>query len=397
MIDNNSYVIISWSNSSEKLKIKEYDKARANNIVNNVNNAISVNGLGKAVLAGLSSSFGQSLLSKGLSNSATGRVMSSIYSIASDGKIENEEIWYSFIDSMTNELDSTAIDLGYPTATALYNAIGPSGSGIIASDFLNGFIKSTNTISDDVLGVENDNKIDQLVIKIKLINSDDESYSSNLPERKVESGYSYIKNIDNIDPEYNFQGIIGGIGHDIYDIKDNIIYIRNSKVPFDVYINDSKNNKQYIRKNCLFNNLSFGTDSSSSNSKTISFSFKEINEFIIDAGETNKRTQSTSNAKSVSNKIKNSKKTSGSTRKSISTNYISEINDVKNMVRLKLSGREVTSLSVDEMCMVASQLAQTGLTPAQVGITPTSAGTDLNPSLKYYYDDLIKTGGNLLQ
>jgi len=377
-IDNNSYLMIVWGDTSN-LKVADYSEVIKTNTTNFLDNTININGIGKALLAGYNSPLAQSLASKALPKSTLGRINSSLYDIVADGKISNREVATDFISSCNGELDNVAIQLGLPSASSLYSAIMPDGSGVIATDFLNGFAKSAVKISDDTLAQENENKVATRVLKLKLVIGGNESYSSELPKRRTEKGFNYVDYVNNNEPSFDFTTIIGGVGHNMYDMKDALIEIRNSKLPFDVYINDSVNKKQYHYKNCLFENLDFDTDNVSVNSKQCTMAFEQIPENTIKTTKltgtstTSKRKQSGSK-KRISSNTKNKTRVQGSVKKTFTVSEKFKINGIKDVISSKLKNNpSYNPLKDPSMNKRASQL---GTTLSSLGVTPNSAGSD---------------------
>lgn len=265
-IANDSYLIIVYQDF-DNILISDFPEEKKEEIAKSLDNASTKaktstgQKLLKLVSAGVTSSIAQNMASKiSLPNSVKGRIQSSLYDIVADGKISKLEVAEDFIGSCTNELDSTAIALGFPTSQALYEAIGPDGAGVISKDFLKQFQKKAEIVEGEKLAQKN--KVAQALtaLKFKLVTGDSESWTSNLPSRKTEKGFDIVEAIENENKTRNFnisiiQGDYSGIT-DMYQVKTLIEEeIRDKKIPFDIYVNDKNNNKQEVWKHCFFTGI----------------------------------------------------------------------------------------------------------------------------------------------
>lgn len=277
IIDSDSYLIIVGGDSSA-ITIADYSEEDRTFTKTIFEKVTKESGLSKALTAGYASPIAQNLVSKFLPPAVLGRVNSSLFDIIKDGKVKSEEVLEDFITSCTGELDSVAIGLGLPSPTALYDMLKPDGSGVPQKDFLDTFTRANidRTITNEL--VQNTNSGNTTIIKMKLVISDNESYSSSLPKRRTEKGFNFVDYVNNEFPNYEFSAILGGIGNSLYSVKEALIALRKDKVPFKVFINDKYNDKQYMVENCLFSSLTFGTGVESANSKTCSMSFEPIPE-----------------------------------------------------------------------------------------------------------------------
>ena len=132
-------------------------------------------------LAGLTSSIGQNIAGKALSNATLGRINSSIYDIMSDGKISVPEVAEDFIGSCTNAIDNVATDMGLPTPSSLYTALMPGGTGVISKDFANLLGKKMD--AENKQEEEKLNEGEYTVLKFKIVTGDKENWSMDIPTR----------------------------------------------------------------------------------------------------------------------------------------------------------------------------------------------------------------------
>ena len=193
-ITNDAYLILVYKDFDGIIvSNKDYKEiTQATNILNKASaQAKTSTGqkLLKLVNMGITSSIAQSITSKsGLSSSVQGRIQSSLYDILADGKVSKLEVAKDFIGSCTNELDSTAIAMGLPTSQALYSALAPDGSGVIAKDFVKHFQKKAEEKTGEKLAQRNKVAQDLTVLKFRLVSSETEDWTTNLPSRKTQKG-----------------------------------------------------------------------------------------------------------------------------------------------------------------------------------------------------------------
>ena len=269
-VTNDSYLIIVYRDFDDIL-VSDFSAKEAEDTAKAMDNAASKTKtstgqkLLKLVGAGVTSSIAQSMASKiSLPNSVKGRIQSSLFDIVADGKISKLEVAEDFIGSCTNELDSTAIDMGFPTSQALYEAIGPDGAGVISQDFLKKFQKKSETVAGEKLAQRNKVAQDISVLKFKLVTGDSESLNFGLPSRKTEKGFNIVEAIEQENLTRDFQisiiqGDYSGVT-DMYVAKTMVEYVANQQIPFDIYVNDANNSYTEILKHCFFNSITWETE-----------------------------------------------------------------------------------------------------------------------------------------
>ena len=307
-ITNDSYLIIVYRDFEDILvsyfPIKDAeDTAKAMDNAASKTKTSTGQKLLKLVGAGATSSIAQSMASKiSLPNSVKGRIQSSLYDIVADGKISKLEVAEDFIGSCTNELDSTAIAMGFPTSQALYEAIGPDGAGVISKDFLKQFQKKAEIVEGEKLAQRNKVAQDISVLKFKLITGDSESWSFGLPSRKTEKGFNIVDAIERENTTRDFQiaivqGDYSGIT-DMYVAKILVEYVADQQIPFDVYVNDANNNYTEILKHCFFSGITWETEGV--NCLNASINITQIPEYEVKTATVDGRTSGgTTNKKSV--------------------------------------------------------------------------------------------------
>lgn len=318
LIDNDSYLMIVYKDFDSIIvnTYKQKDVGDTEEIIN-ASASVSKTSTGQKLLklagAGVTSSIAQSMASKiELPNSVKGRIQSSLYDIVADGKISKLEVAEDFIGSCTNELDSTAIAMGFPTSQALYEAIGPEGAGVISQDFLKQFQKKAEIVEGEKLAQRNKVAQDLTVLKFKLVTGDSESWPSNLPSRKTEKGFDIVDAIENENKTRDFQisiiqGDYSGIT-DMYQVKTLIDEeIRTKKIPFDIYVNDKNNKKQEALRHCFFTGVTWETEGI--NCLNASISITQIPEYEIRTEKVDgaSRTANRKQTKASSNKGKSDK------------------------------------------------------------------------------------------
>lgn len=338
-ISNDSYLIIAWGSQVENVNIVEYKEPEKTKITAEAKQAvsdtkdISINKVGKAIINSYFSPITQNMASKLLPTAALNRVNSSLGSIIKDGKISNGEVFNSFKTSCTAELDGVASGLGLPSPSALYDLIKPDGAGLAskgikAETFSEEYAKISEKLYDQLAIIKAGKETQLGYIKLKLVTSESESYSSSLPRRRTEKGFNMVDYVNNEDIALSFDVMLGGMNNDtMYQIQDSLVDLRNSKTPFDVYKIDKLNNKQTKYKRCLFSSLEFSRDVASSNMKSCSMSFEEIPEGKIETRSVDKisgasRSQNSSRKKPKDKSLTTPKKASGKkTYHGIPANY----------------------------------------------------------------------------
>jgi hypothetical protein len=350
LIDNDSYLMIVYKDFDSIIvnTYSEKDKVDTEQVINTSASVSKTNTgqkLLKLVSAGVTSSIAQSMASKiSLPNSVKGRIQSSLYDIVADGKISKLEVAEDFIGSCTNELDSTAIAMGFPTSQALYEAIGPEGAGVISQDFLKQFQKKAEIVEGEKLAQRNKVAQDLTVLKFKLVTGDSESWPSNLPSRKTEKGFDIVDAIENENKTRDFQisiiqGDYSGIT-DMYQVKTLIDEeIRTKKIPFDIYVNDKNNKKQEALRHCFFTGIDW--ESEGVNCLNANISITQIPEYEVKTeqveGNTNKATRK--QVVSEKNKVNNNKtkKTNKTTseKKSLTTDQQTIVDNLKKLASKK--------------------------------------------------------------
>lgn len=327
-ITNDSYLIIVYRDF-ENILVSDFPEEQKEEISNTLNTASAQaktstgQKLLKLVSAGATSSIAQSVASKtSLPNSVKGRIQSSLYDIVADGKISKLEVAEDFIGSCTNELDSTAIAMGFPTSQALYEAIGPDGAGVISQDFLKQFQKKAEIAEGEKLAQRNKVAQDISVLKFKLITGDSESWGFGLPSRKTEKGFNIVDAIERENTTRDFQisivqGNYSGIT-DMYVVKSTVEYVADQQIPFDVYVNDANNNYTEILKHCFFSGITWETEGV--NCLNASINITKIPEYEVKTeavvgGVTNKTTRKQTGSKKtkkINDKSKKVEKKAGS-------------------------------------------------------------------------------------
>lgn len=273
-----AYLMIVYGKDKDTVQIKEYDTEIKQSSKNLLNNVLKSN-IATVALAGFTSAIGQNIAGKALSNATLGRINSSIYDIMSDGKINVQEVAEDFIGSCTNALDNAATDAGYPTPSSLYTAL-TTGSGVISKDFTKILAKKMDGENKENNKLANSSEI--TVLTFKIVTSDKESWSSDIPTRKTEKGFEVATAISNHNKTKDFDVLLctdSRQGTDMYQLKNQLEEIRNNKVPFDVYVNDKDVYNQYKMTNCLFSTLSFTPNGK--NTIDCSMSISEIPEWDV--------------------------------------------------------------------------------------------------------------------
>lgn len=354
-ITPDAYLMIVYGKDKDTIKVKQYDVKVKKSSKNLLDTPLKSN-IATVALAGLTSSIGQNIAGKALSNATLGRINSSIYDIMSDGKISVPEVAEDFIGSCTNAIDNVATDMGLPTPSSLYTALMPGGTGVISKDFANLLGKKMD--AENKQEEEKLNEGEYTVLKFKIVTGDKENWSMDIPTRKTEKGFEIATAINNHNKTKDFEVLLctnDKVGTDMYQIKNQLEELRSQKVPFDVYVNDKDVYNQYKLSNCLFSSLDFNPNGK--NALNCSMSVVEIPEWDVEivkldssykgkysvsnnaqsgnnankkAGVAKVAKSATSIAKTATNKISNQQTPSKSVSKDIEKYVKSLANNGKN-------------------------------------------------------------------
>ena len=377
-ITPDAYLMIVYGKDKDTIKVKQYDVKVKKSSKNLLDTPLKSN-IATVALAGLTSSIGQNIAGKALSNATLGRINSSIYDIMSDGKISVPEVAEDFIGSCTNAIDNVATDMGLPTPSSLYTALMPGGTGVISKDFANLLGKKMD--AENKQEEEKLNEGEYTVLKFKIVTSDKENWSMDIPTRKTEKGFEIATAINNHNKTKDFEVLLctnDKAGTDMYQIKNQLEELRSQKVPFDVYVNDKDVYNQYKLSNCLFSSLDFNPNGK--NALNCSMSVVEIPEWDVEivkldssykgkysvsnnaqssnnankkAGVAKVAKSATSIAKTATNKIRNQQTPSKSVSKDIEKYVKSLANNGKNSKEIqalvKKHGATLTIADIDRI------------------------------------------------
>lgn len=377
-ITPDAYLMIVYGKDKDTIKVKQYDVKVKKSSKNLLDTPLKSN-IATVALAGLTSSIGQNIAGKALSNATLGRINSSIYDIMSDGKISVPEVAEDFIGSCTNAIDNVATDMGLPTPSSLYTALMPGGTGVISKDFANLLGKKMD--AENKQEEEKLNEGEYTVLKFKIVTGDKENWSMDIPTRKTEKGFEIATAINNHNKTKDFEVLLctnNKAGTDMYQIKNQLEELRSQKVPFDVYVNDKDVYNQYKLSNCLFSSLDFNPNGK--NALNCSMSVVEIPEWDVEivkldssykgkysvsnnaqssnnankkAGVAKVAKSATSIAKTATNKISNQQTPSKSVSKDIEKYVKSLANNGKNSKEIqalvKKHGATLTIADIDRI------------------------------------------------
>ena len=377
-ITPDAYLMIVYGKDKDTIKVKQYDVKVKKSSKNLLDTPLKSN-IATVALAGLTSSIGQNIAGKALSNATLGRINSSIYDIMSDGKISVPEVAEDFIGSCTNAIDNVATDMGLPTPSSLYTALMPGGTGVISKDFANLLGKKMD--AENKQEEEKLNEGEYTVLKFRIVTGDKENWSMDIPTRKTEKGFEIATAINNHNKTKDFEVLLctnDKAGTDMYQIKNQLEELRSQKVPFDVYVNDKDVYNQYKLSNCLFSSLDFNPNGK--NALNCSMSVVEIPEWDVEivkldssykgkysvsnnaqssnnankkAGVAKVAKSATSIAKTATNKISNQQTPSKSVSKDIEKYVKSLANNGKNSKEIqalvKKHGATLTIADIDRI------------------------------------------------
>lgn len=168
-----------------------------------------------------------------------------------DGKMTNQTAIDYLKQGFPKALGQTAIALGFQSIDQLENAL-KSKNGVNVQQFINSFQNFGSALSEftklksirqEVEGYE--------VIEIDAVLSDNRSYQSETPDRRVEKGQTYQEYIHNMPDIFTLECVIqDGRNYTCDDFEDILLNLRNRKIAFDVVLGET------TKKNVVLTNFS---------------------------------------------------------------------------------------------------------------------------------------------
>ena len=391
-IGNDSYIVIIANKGDAKVKVADYPMDVRANMANIMSGSNPLGATMRVLDAGWNSDIARSLLSNSsIPNSVVGRITSSVSDIISTGRLTSTAVWEDAWGSITNSIDSVAIDMGFPSATALSNAIDPHNPPLSADNIA----KFGNSLKNKLTGKSqigtdkiNDSDLmnslgtasDAIIVKLPLCTSDKETWSSSLPSKKTECGFDIVTSVQNDNLTKDFTVLINDKtieGLNMYATRDMLYGIWQDKYTFDVYVCDADIRENRIYEHCMFTNVTLSTEGR--NSLTVDLSITKIPEWTIkvqkldksqtqgsrtSSGKSNKSRKSSSakSNKTNANKTSNTQRTSNSNAKSKTNN--AEINKkLKDYATLRdMDGSSDGRTSLGCKNMYAKELKKYGFT-----------------------------------
>lgn len=168
-----------------------------------------------------------------------------------DGKMTNQTAIDYLKQGFPKALGQTAIALGFQSIDQLENAL-KSKNGVNVQQFISSFQNFGSALSEftklksvrqEVEGYE--------VIEIDAVLSDNRSYQSETPDRRVEKGQTYQEYIHNMPDIFTLECVIqDGRNYTCDDFEDILLNLRNRKIAFDVVLGE------VTKKNVVLTNFS---------------------------------------------------------------------------------------------------------------------------------------------
>jgi len=293
-IGNDSYIVIVANKGEAQVKVADYPMDVRANMANIMSGSNPLGSTLRVLDAGWNSDIARSLLSNSsISTPVIGRITSSISDIISTGRLTSTAVWEDVWGSITNSIDEVAIDMGFPSATALSNAINPNSPPLSAQNVAkfgnslkNKLTKKQNIGEQKV----NDSDImnilstasDAIIVRLPLCTSDKETWSSSLPSKKTEKGFDIVTSVQNDNLEKDFTVLINDKtieGLNMYATRDMLYNIWQDKYTFDVYVCDADIQENRVYEHCMFSNVQLSTEGK--NSLTVDLSITKIPEWKI--------------------------------------------------------------------------------------------------------------------
>ena len=290
-----SYLIIYWGDIKTEVTEFVYNKKETDKKVNNITSANKTL-FTKSTSLNSSSPFKNTMkfisniiptnagnkvakVANGISNLLGGNGFSTI-------KLENLSLKY-----LNPIFNATSQKMGYSSFSELYTKIKYGAGSSFSTAEIDDFTAQCNLSAKELIEMRestgNRKKSVKNGIIINVITSDEEKYSSEVPMRKVESGYDLTSYVHNSNKNRSFSGYISGktlsdvaklesislINEQVSaeQIKHLLVQIRDSKTTFNVQVGSEE-----IISNCLFTDLSFAKNNKTENGYEISFEIQPI-------------------------------------------------------------------------------------------------------------------------
>lgn len=352
-INNDSYLIIVWGEDKDNVKILNFDDKKAQNDNNILTQTANNNSLFSGNLGGALKQVARFGISKVVPDAIKGRTTTALINIMNDGKITLDEVKDTFIHNATNELDKVAVDFGINTEE-LYDLL--KNGGLEKEAFFESYTNASKSTAEEIISLSNESKSTANVLKIKFIDSDSEDLKSEIPERRTEKGFAYSDYIYNSLRERSFGCILGGIGINPFEFKEVLKKIRDSKIPFTVYVNDSKNGVQEIIENCLFSDLRFERSSELGNCiqcqidlrETIQSEVTSVNITPSNSNKDNNKRIQKPSSKKISKNVSNKPKVKINKPKKILQNIQAQIDSNNRLIeQLKIKSARDKSANAE--------------------------------------------------
>ena len=292
-IGNDSYIVIVANKGEQQVKVADYPMDVRANMANIMSGSNPLGSTLRVMDAGWNSDIARSLLSNSsIPTPVIGRITSSISDIISTGRLTSTAVWEDAWGSITNSIDEVAIDMGFPSATALSNAINPNSPPLSAKNVakfgnaLKNKLTKKQSIGEQKI---NDSDIsigeglsEAIIVRLPLCTSDKETWTSSLPSKKTEQGFDIVTSVQNDNLEKDFTVLINDktiVGLNMYATRDLLYNIWQDKYTFDVYVCDADIRENRVYEHCMFSSVSLSTEGK--NSLTVDLSITKIPEWKI--------------------------------------------------------------------------------------------------------------------
>ena len=304
----NNYLTIIWKNADTgniyntmdiaQDEAIEYTNAINSSIENAINNAtVTYPGQNRFInIESIAKYISQNVIK----DSTRRRIANALIGLASGDKSKISDSSINLLINVFGEIaDKAARELGFTDPHEVFTQI--TGQNVIktfkvlgskAKDFITKVTKNMNNLpsKQDSTTAGNKDSVKRYVgLILGLTTSDTESYDITIAKKKVEKGSDYTTHLlpqsfkkdftviltnKVLSPNYNRIEEIGNIE----TVKDKLIEIAQSQIPFDIYIRLC--NEKIIKKtNVYFSSISFAKDENSGDGYTCTFSVEPIQEF----------------------------------------------------------------------------------------------------------------------
>ena len=246
--------------------------------------------------------------------------------LLTQGKITNETAFGYLTQGFPQALNQTAIAMGFQSVEQLKTAL-KSENGVNVQQFIKAFENAGTALSNFFLGQKTRENVEGFdVIEIDAVINDARTYSSETPDRRVQSGQTYQEYVHNMPDIISLECFLqNGRNYSSDEFEDIMLNLRDRKVAVNIILGDTTKENYVLT---LFNPTREAMDG-----YQYSLEFKKIQVGTVQLVPLN--ISIATNIKTVANKLIPE---STKTVEEVSNGYKKALDDTKETAKSWLSG-----------------------------------------------------------